>query len=268
MDIKQNDIIINSWEEICERLYDNSWQADISRFRSNYAFRGVSDKNLDLGTSFCKKCGSNHQLEYHLLRNFKKYARVDSAEKGYSDWRWLTIAQHHGLPTRLLDWTYSPFVALHFATSQTSEYDCDGVIWHVDFVKVNNLLPPPLIDVLKEAGANTFTLPMLEKAVPDIKSFDIINPGKLVLFFEPPSLDARIINQFAFFSIMSDATARLDEWLLKHPELYRRIIIPKKLKWEIRDKLDQANITERILFPGLDGLAKWLTRHYTPRNKQ
>ena len=72
------------------------------------------------------------------------------------------------------------------------------------------------------------------------------------------------MNQFALFSVMNNPTSVLDEWLIQHPDTYRRIIIPKELKLEVRDKLDQANITERVLFPGLDGLAKWLKRHYTP----
>jgi len=260
-----NDIVVNSWSELCERVYDNSWQEDISRFRSNYAYRGISNSNHNIKTSFARLCPTHPGLEYHLLRNFRKYSQLEGEDKTFSDWRWLTIAQHYGLPSRLLDWTYSPFVAMHFATVDLEQYDSDGAIWHVDFVRTNHMLPSPLIDTLREVGSNTFTISMLENAVPDLKTFDRLAGPDLVIFFEPPSVDQRIVNQFAFFSVMSSATASMHAWLKAHPELFRRIIIPRELKWEVRDKLDQANITERTLFPGLDGLASWLTRQYTPK---
>ncbi len=265
MALDSNDIEVRSWQELCDKLYDNSWQGDLGRFRSNYAFRGVSNKEYDLKTSFARHCGTHPHLEYHLMRNFRKYARLDNDGEHFSPWKWLTIAQHYGLPTRLLDWTYSPFVAMHFATAEVDRYDHDGAIWHVDYVKVNKMLPSPLIDVLRDVGANVFTLEMLERALPDMKKFDSLATKDLAIFFEPPSVDARIVNQFAFFSAMSSNTAQLDKWLEAYPDICRRIIIPKDLKWEIRDKLDQANITERLLFPGLDGLSVWLTRQYTPK---
>jgi hypothetical protein len=65
--------------------------------------------------------------------------------------------------------------------------------------------------------------------------------------------------------VISDPTVALDDWLASRPALWFKILIPAALKWEIRDKLDPSNITERVLFPGLEGLTAWLKRHYSPR---
>ena len=73
------------------------------------------------------------------------------------------------------------------------------------------------------------------------------------------------MNQYALFSVVSRAATRLDDWIANHPDIALRIVLPAELKWEVRDKLDQANITERVLFPGLDGISRWLARYYEPR---
>ena len=83
-----------------------------------------------------------------------------------------------------------------------------------------------------------------------------------------PSLDDRIVNQFALFSLLSSSETLLDNWLEDHDQYFHRVIIPAQLKWEIRDKLDQANITERVLFPGLDGLSMWLKRQYSSKQSE
>ena len=69
---------------------------------------------------------------------------------------------------------------------------------------------------------------------------------------------------------MNSPYERLDHWLegaaADSPKLTKKVIIPKELKWEVRDKLDSSNLTERVLFPGLDGLSTWLRRWYSPVN--
>ena len=260
------DVRVNNWAELNHALFESTWNADIRRFRSNYVYRGMSDAGDDLRTSLMNLGGNTREVEFHILRNFKKYARRDAVREN-NNWEWLALAQHHGAPTRLLDWSYSPYVSLHFATANLAKYDCDGVIWAVDYVSAHKFLPKKLRAVLSEERSNAFTVEMLESGVASLSELEKLSDVEFAVFLEPPSLDQRIVNQFSIFSLMSRPDVRLDCWLEKeHPELARRIIIPAELKWEARDKLDQANVTERVLFPGLDGLAKWLNRHYTPRD--
>jgi hypothetical protein len=241
------------------------WNPTIQRFRSNYVYRGMSSSTFSLETTLMRLGGNLRELEVHLLRNFKKYARQDTVQED-NEWNWLAVAQHHGLPSRLLDWTYSPYVALHFATANLSLYGHDGVIWCVDFVRAHKHLPERLKRTLSEESANALTAEMLERAAGTLRDLEKLSPDDFAVFLEPPSLDERIVNQFALFSFMSSPEARLDHWLAAQDDsLVRRIVIPKEMKWEVRDKLDQANVTERVLFPGLDGLSRWLRRHYTPR---
>lgn len=267
-----------SWAELVEALYADSWDAGLRRHRSPYAFRGMVD-DWRLETSLSRLAGPTEVLERHLLRNFRKYAHGDVVESD-SVWHWLTLAQHHGLPTRLLDWTYSPFVALHFATDDLEAMDTDGVIWMVDIARTHERLPEVLRRALADEGSLVFTVEMLARlgggglarqggseAVGGLAELDALGrDAPFLLFLEPPSIDQRLVNQFALSSLLPDPGLRLDDWLAGNRELCRRVAVPAALKWEARDKLDQANVTERVLFPGLDGLGRWLRRHYSRRD--
>jgi hypothetical protein len=256
---------VSQWLEIIAGLYEGSWNAGLNRFRSPFAFRGATSATHTLASSLLRLAGHHadvRRLELALLRNFRKYAHGEVTRTD-SIWDWLALGQHRGLPTRLLDWTYSPLVALHFATDDPQTFGRDGVVWCVNFIEANRKLPGRLRRMLEQEGSDTFTVEMLA-AFDTLQEFDTLRRDPFVVFMEPPAVDRRILNQLALFSLMSSPDARLDDWLERHPTLCRQVRIPAAAKWEIRDKLDQANINERVLFPGLDGLSRWLARYYTP----
>ena len=265
MSLSANDYVATSWEDLQRLLFQDTWDARIGRFRSPFVYRGSRSRHYQLDTSLQRLGGEYHHLEHHLLRNFRKYARDTTVPtQAATTWDWLALAQHHGLPTRLLDWTYSPYVALHFATDDLEAYHEDGVVWALNYVKAAEHLPDRLRLALRSEGSNVFTSELLQPETSSLRELEELQAEPYVLFLEPPSLDARIVHQHALFSLMSTAQSVLHDWLTARPELFFRIIIPAGLKWEVRDKLDQANITERVLLPGLGGLSRWLHRHYTP----
>jgi FRG domain len=261
--MQANDIVVSSWAELMNALYDIPRTA-FQRYRSDFVYRGVADHSWGLETSLQRLCGDYVNVEGPMLRSFRKYAESGSIPADTLLVR-LAVAQHHRLPTRVLDWTVSPKVALHFATAEEEHYDKDGVVWCVDIRQLRDLLPMPLQSILADEHAFLFSVEMLPevKTLKDLDAFGIKHGG-FALFFEPPSLDARIVNQGAIMSVMPGARLCLNDFLKSYPQIYRRIVVPKELKWEVRDKLDQDNVTERMLFPGLDGLSNWLKRYYGP----
>jgi hypothetical protein len=264
IDMHVETVVAESWDQLQQELFADSWNEDLRRFRSRAAFRGLGDSSYRLETTLMRMGGPYAELERHMLRNFKKYAMRNVVEAD-SLWHWLSVAQHYGLPTRVMDWTYSPFVAMHFATGDLEKFDRDGAIWSVNYVKAHKLLPRRLREWVEQEGANVLTVELLSDVVNSLHELDTLDSENVLIFFEPPSMDDRIVNQYAFCSVMSDPRLVLDDWLCTHPGIARKIVIPAALKWEVRDKLDQANINERVLFPGLDGLSRWLKRHYSPR---
>lgn len=278
----KNEIRISTWEQLHTELFglyqDPRYaQAGINRFRTPYVFRGLANADYQLTTSLQRlnQCATVDArlsiIEKKLLFGFRMYSQRDP-DPNVSTWYWLSLAQHHGLPTRLMDWTWSPYVAMHFATADVTEQtDTDACIWCVDMIGIQEFLPQTLRNMLEKAIYAGFYAEMMDEVAKDLDAFDRLSNSPFLVFFEPSSLDARIVNQSGLFSALSNPKARsderLDHWLEEHSgpgrELYRKVIIPAELKWEIRDKLDGANINERMLFPGLDGLSVWLKRHYS-----
>ena len=106
---------------------------------------------------------------------------------------------------------------------------------------------------------------MLQEACCSLAEYDADMKGQAMLIVEPPSIEQRIINQYSFFSILPMEMEDVVGFLDKHTDRTVRFIIKKEIRWQVRDLLDQLNISERIVYPGLDGLSRWIGRHYFVR---
>jgi hypothetical protein len=253
---------VSSWREFDDAVAAAAAAGDrAGRSHSSLVFRGLARSRYSNRSSLARLGDGYAALEPHLIRNFRKYAHRE--RPGPTLWDWLSLAQHHGLPTRLLDWTFSPFVAAHFATASSA--GSAAIVWAVDCAAAHRHLPGDLRRALDAEGATVFTTELLAERAPTLDALDrLAGDNPFVLFFEPPSLDDRIVNQSAVLSTMSSPTASMDGWLERNPDLWDAWRITPEAKAEIRERLDQANVNERVLLPGLDGLAAWLRRYYAP----
>lgn len=160
-----------------------------------------------------------------------------------SSWNTLFAMQHHGLPTRLLDWTETFAVALYFALKGTSR---DAAVWLLNPFELNrhtyqeNALLRPT-----DLGHSYYDFFIAEEQT----------LGAPVVAISPLRHNPRLNRQRGGFTLHGDLTRPLEELA---PSVLRKIVIPVEVQKEAREFLKMAGVSEFTLFPDLDGLAREL----------
>jgi hypothetical protein len=261
------EVVVTSLGDLIAQTTPTEPDPATGRRRSSGVYRGAADASWPLLTSLDKLGGARNphtkaDLEEYILRNFIRYSRPYFGSPPVNDWEVLVAAQHHGLPTRLLDWTYSPLVAAHFATVEAG-ITTDRAVWRLDWKAVHRCFQLPELALLIQdlegiqGGDRPFTPWSLFAMRNDARPF--------ACMLEPPSLDARIVAQSAAFTLCSDKRQSFDHFLEGHGlgGALTKIVIPWREAGRIRDQLDLVSVDERRLFPDLDGVADHLRRYYS-----
>lgn len=204
--------------------------------RGRWVFRGHSDTSWKLHPSAGrdKHISKNREkYEKSLFDIFKREAHGYLSSTPGNDWEWLALAQHHGLPTRLIDWSHSPLVALFFAVDSNNDSDAELLALHA---------------LTKTASRN----------VKEKSPFSISTPTK----FYPNIVTTRIRAQEGIFVVSPDPEADLEQILCSDWELMK-FKIPASKKATIKYELFRMGIHVSSLFPDIDGLAARLKWQHT-----
>lgn len=231
-----------------------------------WVFRGMRDPEYPLEPALERICGffgintgEKKKFEKQLLREFvrkcKPYLSVQPC--GDDVLQWLAIMQHHGAPTRLLDWTYSVFVAAFFAVNEVSNNG--GIIWAID-KKWLNWEARVQLEVENEYVANSV---WDSDPWPKDKETFLKKVWKgtkdCVLSATPLMENERLSIQQGTFLIPCNVEKSFQENLLKMnptPRVLRKTVIPYALRTKILKLLMRMNISDVSLFPGIDGFAR------------
>lgn len=204
----KNEIIITDINDFLEQ---------VSNTDPNDLFRGVSNRNFRLLPSLFRHHSNEHLIrEDKMMWVFKAHSRPHLEKQPENEIQWLTLAQHHGLPTRLLDWSFSPLVACFFAVKENLEKD--GAVY------------------LYEAR--------------EYKREEKINIAKLdkTVVFLPSHGSKRITAQSGAFTLHPNSHPEIGEPAIT------KFIIPSKLKPTFIKCLSKYGINNSTIFPDLDGL--------------
>ncbi|MCY1719570.1 FRG domain-containing protein [Prolixibacteraceae bacterium Z1-6] len=261
------------WQEIEIKNWDHFNQYVTKLKPKNWVFRGQSNVNWKLETSYYRalqfikgikstvRSRSRDTYEEEIINQFKSQYHLylsycpddiaelildpasnnDKAKQVDRKLEWLSIMQHHGVPTRLLDWTFSPFVALFFALEFATSTCCVYALNQSKLQKMDrdNLEPNYKAELFSNSkGEKSFLRP-----------------------YEPKIKNERLVKQQGLFLVPSTNFETFDEILSLYHNFNNyayKLIINEKLRYDFHIMLRRQNITHESLFPGIDGFCRSL----------
>jgi hypothetical protein len=223
-------------------------------------FRGQTNARWRLTPGLVRSGGTGWlQAEARLLTRFRQNALplVPPGTKTDSNWDWLLLMQHYGVPTRLLDWTENALAGLYFATVSQNHHSgprVPGCVWVLDPVGLNvESAIPNLGDDIPTLGVGSV---LDEYDHGSVASAPHARPPVAVLAMR---MFPRLVAQAGVFTLVHRVTTPLQR--LKDGAFVGRILIPPDAKSHIADELTTLGVTRLSLFPELDSVAV-LSRAY------
>lgn len=238
-------IPVKSVTDFLEKIYEcfREYDFPVPIYRGNGNIKWHLIPSIGQMSSQVKDYEDWQMLEDDLLEKYRKYSIPYLSSIPNNKFEWMILAQHHGLPTRLLDWTTNPLKALFFAVQAPSEIAADGSVW---------MLEP-------KGWFNDLT-----KVVRSHRG----HFNEMAVYY-PDHLDSRIVAQescFLFFPLPKNTKPipPLDSSKHYKGEVLHlfKFRIPSEEKIYCLQELKQLGITYSSLFPDLDGLSTSIRREF------
>ena len=208
-------------------------------------YRGQSNLDWELLPSLARE-PDGLRRESNLLARFKQNASLLLPTPPSNDWEWLTIMQHYRVPTRLLDWSESPLVALYFAVVPHS--DTDGALWILDPTRLNlaSQISPDYGGYIPNFDDN-----LTSNYLPSALRAEQISKLEPIAVIGPRNTD-RMRAQHGVFTVIHRNATPIE--LVGDQKHIRKLRIPESAKPTLRDELSLLAINKFQLFPELDSL--------------